>query len=35
MDLWTTTLIIALTTAWLLVRVTAISKALFPVKAEE
>jgi hypothetical protein len=35
MDMWTTTLIIALTTAWLLVRANAISKALFPVKAEK
>jgi hypothetical protein len=35
MDVWTTTLIIVLTTVWLLVRVNAISKALFPVKAEK
>lgn len=35
MELWTTTLIIALTMVWLLVRVKAISEALFPVSAEE
>jgi hypothetical protein len=30
MELWTSLLIIALTTAWLLVRVKAFAKALFP-----
>ena len=35
MDLLTTLLIIALTTAWLLVRVNAITAVLFPDKAEK
>ena len=35
MGLWTTTLIIALTMAWLLVRANAVSKVLFPVKEEK
>ena len=35
MELWTSLLIVALTTVWLYVRTTAFAKVLFPETAEE